>query len=548
MPSQSYNLIEKPFIKAFSSDGSSQELGIMEIFRQAKIISRIGGDTELQELPLTRLLLAIMYRALDTVDTQGDWETLWQQGIPLDKIENYLSRYENRFDLISQETPFYQIINAVYDKANRQSSNLDILIDHQSLETGKSKFLFSSYTPEGYAKLSFATAARRLVELQAFNTAAKKSTIQGDPRVKKRWYAQPGWLGNQTSVMVLGKNLEQTLLLNFIPYGEFGGDNLRENDLPVWEREQQTAVPEGLHGDMDESRIPTGPTDLYTHQIARVTLRHNGEVVTSSVVGIGDRIFKYNMQHLEKMAAWKEIIRKEDKSTALTPVKLNQNETWKSLNALLGHDERVKSQQTLPGVLQWFSDVKETVKKDVGKVARVIVIEASYGPQDAIIENQTSSLLILPNDIITKRQSSQALETLLAALKLTKSMGFKYKTLYTDLYVAEGKKRKMEKGVSATDLASPHMENFFSNAKPLYTEWAQNLTNDNALDEYIKFAQKIEKLTLDMGNEAVNKASGRAIAGRLEDDKAISAFRALIKFESFVRKEIMGITQPKDSK
>lgn len=548
-----YNLIDEPFISYFNKDGSTGKAGILDIFRNADKISRIGGDNQIQELPLMRLLLAIMYRALDNVQTSTEWINTWEAGLPMDKIESYLERYRDRFDLLHAETPFYQIRGAVYTKADKEESNLELLIDHQALGNGSGRFLFSSYKPTGYSKLPFDVAARKLVELQAYNTASKKSTLVGDTRKKKYGYAQVGWLGNFSAVMVLGNTLKQTLLLNFVPYDEWPTTISYTQDRPVWEREPQTAEAESVWGDMDESRSPSGPADLYTHQISRVELKNTDSMITSTVVGIGDRIFKHNFHHIEPMAAWRNVTR-EDKTKAYFPIAITSNDSWKAVNTLLGEVSKQNGITLVPGVYKWFDTIYETVEDEVGEFVSSVVFTSEYGAQSAIINTQTVSTLKLPRDAVSGiNHKSHTLLCMINAIKASEEMGGTYKVLLADLFIAEGKKQSIDKGVTPYKLANPKMEEFYYDLSQKYSEWILSLTNDNAEEKFNEWLNFLERFTRSYGNKAVEGASRQALAGHQsgtnkptdakkgEDKKFMSTYVASAKFENVLKKKFAKI-------
>lgn len=527
-----YNLLDNPFIRGFYPDGSSKELGILDIFKESSKLARIGGDSSMQEAALLRLLLAITYRSLPKVESVEDWETLWEEGFPLDDIERYLERHRERFELLDSETPFFQIVGAEYE-GKFSPDNSFLLLDYQPFKNDLA--LYSNFTSAGKNSLDFGFAARKLVELQAFNTGARKKIIKGDPRIKKRTYAQPGWLSTGSIVAFLGETLEKTLLLNFVPYGNLKTSSYEE-DLPVWERPQHTPAPEELHGDLDESRTPTGPADLFTHQSSRVTLYHDGEKVTGTVVGIGDRIFKYGLQEIETMMPWKQITR-ETKEIAYIPVKQRGNDTWRSINGLLGHDNRAKLAQRPAGVTEWMGEIPREVHRQLGGFVPTMVFTSFYGAQDAIIDNQVSAVLNISMDALEK--PGMARDALITGLTSVEDVVFIYRSLLTNIYVAEGKKRRMEKGTSASDLAAVDAEELLHNLGFAYKEWIQGVTNENALGKLEEWNSSILKIARKFGSNAVENASPRAIAGRREgeNEETMNAFRALTIFEATLRKK-----------
>lgn len=540
-----YNLLDSALIRCFFADGSQKELGILDTFKQSKNIVRIGGDSEVQEVVLLRLLLAIAYRALPDAVHNDAWGELWDNGLPYDTISEYLESYRNRFDLLSDETPFYQIVGAKYE-GKVEPNNQFILLDYQPFKGDIA--MYATFSAQGSQKLDYAFAARKLLELQAFNTASRKKIIQGDPRKNKRTYAQPGWLANGSIVHFLGKNLEQTILLNFVPYEELNIDYA--DDKALWEREQQTAVPEGLHGEMDESRIPLGPADLYTHQSSRVSLFHDGSKITGTVVGIGDRLFKYDMQSREPMMAWRSIVRegRSANDTTFSPVKQAPGrEAWQSINGLLGSMAKAKGPQLAPAIARHINSVAESVETEFSTYVPTIVTSVFYGAQDAVIDNQVVSELDLSIDAL--KDAGEARTKMIRALEITETHIYIFNVLLGNILVAEGKERKPAKGTSANEIAKTQMHDFIWGIGLMYQGWIAEITNANADEKLREWIDTVFEYTKNAGDIAAANASKTAIAGRLEDsakpDSHINAAKAHNIFSGMLYKERKGMIDDK---
>lgn len=551
----SYNLITEPFIYYAGNDGATGKMGILDIFKNAPSIARIGGDSEIQELPLMRMLLAIMYRALEDIDDGEDWLKLWEHGIPINDIEKYLKHNWRKFDLLDGEQPFYQISEAEYVKEDKVPSNLELLLDHQALGNGSGRFLFSSYKPSGYGALPFDTAARKLIELQSYNTGSRKSTLKGDTRKKKYSYAQVGWLGNFSALMLKGENLAETLLLNFVPYGVLGVD--RSTDKPVWEREPQTAKADGVSGPMDESRRPEGPADLYTHQISRVKLNHNGAEVISSHVGIGDRIFKTQIdERIEPMALWREIPAKGNKEPFTSPTSFNSVYSWQMVNGLFGYRGQKKI-----ALFDWYDQVlellgDEEIDNSLPDRTDVIVFRSEYGTQDAIIKSQTVSVMSLPRDVIKgfsnaddePSETGSALAKALEAAEISEKTAKFVQILIADLLIASGKKPGGKKGTTPMDFAKPKMEEFYYELSHRYQAWLVTVNDDNYREKYEDWIRELLKFSHSYASKAVETSSRSALAGRKipGEDKFMSSYTALNKFEVTIYKNIKTPDSRKD--
>jgi CRISPR system Cascade subunit CasA len=516
MTDPSFNIIDKPVFLVLMEDNQVQELSLAEMFSESKRIIRIVGESPLQEFAITRILLSILYRSLKGPADVEEWLNLWEEGIPQQKILDYLHQHYDRFDLLHPVTPFYQIAGAEYKDAKKAPSNLSLILDMQKAKEesdGTQRFISSSYTNTGLKKLSFSEAARRVIELQNYNVASKRAVIKDDPRKKKYRYAQMGWAGNISGILLIGNNFHQTLLLNLIPTDRFPEVDF-ELDLPVWEREVQTAAPEGLHGDMDESRPPTGPSDLYTSQGSRITLHNDGSHVIGAVVGIGDRLFKYDQHLYEPLSSWRKITRKETKKEVFTPITINSSQVWRGLESILALDPKVT--QIVAKNIDFFNEVEAEIDDTISSIARIATYEVAYGPQDAVIEEVMSSQLVLPASILASKDIA-SLQLVVNATNVAKEVGKIIQRLHVDILVAEGKERKPVKGVSPYIIAQKDAEAFLHDVGSDFQNWVSEVTPENCYDKFEQWLAFVNKKAYRYGEETSNNISTRALQGVQEE-------------------------------
>jgi len=108
MTQPSYDLLNEPWIPVLRADGRPAMLGLRDVLLQAHQLRGLAGETPLTTAALYRLLLVVLYRALGA-PTMYSWEQLWEQGhFPAEALEEYLTRWQHRFDLFHPERPFLQ--------------------------------------------------------------------------------------------------------------------------------------------------------------------------------------------------------------------------------------------------------------------------------------------------------------------------------------------------------------------------------------------------------------------------------------------------------
>ncbi len=292
-----FNLIDEPWIPVITDAGAA-DWSIREALTSATQAHRITGELSTEMFAIHRLLLAILYRALE-VDERS-WRRWWRdRRLPETEIVEYLDTFHDRFDLLDDERPFFQVGDLHTTKG--EFTELERLI--ADAPTGHP--FMTTKLKESLRSLSFADAARWVVHCQAFDPSGIKSGAVGDDRVKGgRGYpigvASAGQIGG---LLWEGSNLLETLLLNLSPVKE----DQQIADFAVWEMAPHTAA--ALFPVDDPNALPVqppGPAANLTWQNRRIRLAHDGHRVTGVLICNGDRYSPLNLGHVEHMTAWRD--------------------------------------------------------------------------------------------------------------------------------------------------------------------------------------------------------------------------------------------------
>ena len=355
----SFNLIDQPWILVQRHDGSTAEMSLTDVFKEAAELRRLVGELPTQEFAIARLLLAILHRATpERIDTEA-WTGFWRdERLPIDDISSYLHEWSDHFDLLHPQTPFYQVADLHTSKG--EFTKLERVIG--DAPTG-SPFLTTRLGVE-LDSLSFAEAARWLVHCQAFDVSGIKSGAIGDPRVKggRGYPIGMGSAGHLGGILIEGDSLQQTLLLNFVPHD---AELLTHPplDIAAWEREPAYG-PEPLHiEDGDNPYRAEGVAELLTWQSRRVRLRSDGQRVREVLVCNGDRFSAVNLHHVEAMTAWRRSEAQERK-LGLPEVYMPRGHDperalWRGLESLLGGPSTKKS--IPPATVRWMARLSNDV-------------------------------------------------------------------------------------------------------------------------------------------------------------------------------------------
>ncbi|MCH9276909.1 type I-E CRISPR-associated protein Cse1/CasA [Bifidobacterium amazonense] len=407
-PIRTFNLLDEPWMPCIFADGNVKELSICDVFREAPHIRALSGDMLQQTVPLTRLLLAILYRAYCDADANRDdmrklFQHIWDaDAFDMAVIEDYFVDFHDWFYLIDPERPFYQVPGLTYVGKKEYDPIGEMIADVPKPE----KFLFSMRSARFLESIDLAQAARWLVFLQSYDTAGIKTPVVGNTHVNKgkvyapKGMAGTGWLGAVGPMTVESNCLLRTLLLNWCLYDVKNNEVKlfgNEDDVPPWELD----TPSGP--DITVRTSFTGPVDAFTFQTRRLRLVFNED--RDRVIGIvncyGDVIAPYNTDECEKMTAWRLSVPQQKKLglpvTPLMPITHDAGRAlWRGLAPMI---EAGKSDQR-PGVIRWVEELQRIGCLAAGEhLLSKFSIHAqgmTYGTQSSVYETGIDDVLQLP--------------------------------------------------------------------------------------------------------------------------------------------------------
>ena len=244
-----FNLIDEPWIPVRFLDGRRAELGIRDTLLHAKELAGIEDQSPLVVAALHRLLLAVLYRALEGPTDINQARALFRDGIPNDKVIAYLAIWHARFRLFDDDAPFWQVPG--YSPKEWRAWTV-LAAEHNA---DNAKVLFDHVDTESAGSISNAAAARWLVAVQTFAVSSGKSEL-----------AHTSGAPSPKSVMVipLGRSLEDTLIMTLVPQNR----EVTSADHAVWERQSESVAALKV----GPERPAAGVADLYTWRSRAIRL------------------------------------------------------------------------------------------------------------------------------------------------------------------------------------------------------------------------------------------------------------------------------------
>lgn len=492
-----FDLKKEPWIPCATADGI-HERSLVEVLTEAHQIRELIGDSPPVTVALHRLLLAILHRVYRGPQDADDWGKLYSKGkFDSEKINGYLDKFADRFDLFHETYPFYQT-TAVRDKVK------DGAVIKLYFHSGNNATLFDHTSVSSPKVLTPAEAARLVVMIQAFDTGGQ---ITGDNGADS---AKSAPLIQSAVALIRGETLFETLMFNLHRYcGEdaapFEFDE--DKDLPAWERDTPT-----IRG----SRLPDGPVDLLTWQSRRVLLEpeqdENGKLIVRRSAALAGYSFPDGMEiHTKETMVGYRI----DKKGKISRIRFDENRSlWRNSHVLFDHSGQKGFR---PKTLNWLADLKWN-QAYVKPYVPVDFLGINYDPQNtAKLVFSNHERFTLPSEFLIKDEPSQQLQI---CLEFSEVVGKALREGLTELITAiakyADKKRKEQ------PQAFPALENFWSQMELRFHRLLSDLP-DNGDEEMIAWFRDTQRVAFDAFNKTVTGLSGSAA----ENKAAVEAENAM---------------------
>jgi CRISPR system Cascade subunit CasA len=254
----SFDLVDSPWIPCIDAAGRRVELGLRDTLVRAHELTEVRDESPLTTAALLRLLMAVLYAALEGPKDERGWRALWKAGAWSEgKIGTYLKTWRQRFELFDAKHPFLQV--GGFEITGKEGSPVTKLT-HQ-LATGNSATLFDHTVEEREVAVAPAVAARWLVTCQSFAVGGGVGATSNKFGKHPNFTHAP--MVGGVAVFLQGKTLFETLALNLVPLTETSPMPTRGQDKPTWEQDRV---------DAPEERRPRGVMEFLTWRARMVRL------------------------------------------------------------------------------------------------------------------------------------------------------------------------------------------------------------------------------------------------------------------------------------
>lgn len=369
-------------------DGSAQVVSIRTALRDAGAISGLSLDEPLQTVGLFRGLLLPLYLDIAGVPrSDAEWEQRWSAGrLGREQIDSYLEEHRRRFDLFDAEVPFGQIAGLASVSGEVKPAS----VLHAAAPAGNNVALFATATDADPKRLTPAEAARALLAVQAFDTAAIKTGAAGDPAVRggKTTGNPPGVVATLGFLAPVGRTLYETLLLST----RVSSSGLRPGDRPAWRADPP--------GPSWTTRPARGVLDLLTFQSRRIRLlaeqSEDGPVVPHVILTAGDRLAVLPPD-LEPHTLWRRVTDPAPGEPPWRPMLHAPGRAlWRTMSSLLAIGDIEQADGRASGALLQIGNLVAEQRLPVDLSWRVLAVGCHLGNQNAIVDDVSVEVLPLP--------------------------------------------------------------------------------------------------------------------------------------------------------
>lgn len=330
--SVSFNLIDQAWIPVITVEGEFLELSMRDTLARAAELREISCDTALQSTAIMPLALAILHRVFGPADPEA-WQSLWQaRAFDMARIDDYLERWTERFDLFNAQRPFMQMPDPRVDPKSTI---------HLIHPMGNTAALFSHVSDSEGLRLQPKQAARLLLAACYFRTAGLGPSIN-----RRRVSFTDNIFARGVIFWAQGNSLFETLMLNLVQYPDELTMPHTSRDAPAWEMDDPFEPRESPRGYLDYLTWTNNRAHLIPSETADGVIVR--EAVVTPAIKLGPHVRSPQRRYEQK---------EKKGEITFTFLYFNADKAlWRDYDSLL---KREAGNTFPPAVVEWVADLKD---------------------------------------------------------------------------------------------------------------------------------------------------------------------------------------------
>jgi CRISPR system Cascade subunit CasA len=465
----SFNLVSEPWIPV-RTQGQIELLSLEQALLRAAEIECIEDPSPLVAVALHRLLLAVLYRALQgpqTLENNLEW---LENGFPNELIQKYFIQWKHRFDLFDLDRPFFQVPDLHLSGFNNQPKSWTVL-DAEVSDGGQGADIFNheNRRPE---PITPDLAVRILLSRQTFALGGLSRTFVYSSKRSP----------SPSAIFLIpqGRNLLETLCYNLDP-NNFA---LLDFDIPFWESESSVNI--ALLRKKNAGEV-MGCVQAYTWMSRSVKLvpkESEGKIAIEEVFFTSGLAPEFDKERYFDPMVGTQIVRSgPNKGEHMFSGFRDGRQFWRDFHSLF--PVKLQAGVSRPRVI----DISLRLYSEFGKEVKMGVYGICNATQEAKIDFARQEVYLLPEALSVNRLSD-VYSSLEDAMKTAEVIGESLvdATQTLALKILSHGSRKVDKGdVTKMVDGFPTFLNYWSTLEKAFSELLIRLTADYRWEVIEKF-------------------------------------------------------------
>lgn len=554
--------MDEPWISVITLDsGEQKEISMLELFRQAECYRSLSGDMETQDFAVLRMLLAVIQTVFSRVDAEGKpyngiildemmrqksvidsdeiddvevytdseedtWEEIWKRGKFPKVICDYLELWRDHFFLFDTVYPFYQVTREQMDrrlpKGKKASAISGRNMNRTVSESGNKEALFSPTSSQGKDLLSEAELARWMITLQGYTGLSDKVSL-----FEKGIQPSKGWIFDLGGLCLAGRNLFETLMLNYIPVHSEKRFMVTVQK-PCWEYDGEAVIARLIEG-----KPINNLAELYTNWSRAIFLNPDADMRKAISVEIAKLpAIQHIDQFLEPMTIWR-FNKSGDAKGHFTPRKHQSEQAmWRSFG-LITMKTSIEGGQKRPGILRQYDRVKRVAGE------RTLTLQAVSMKDDAnatswVPVDEITDELRLNDIVITDEGQSGWLIRINSVVDETKSV---VENVYGRLLEDIAEIRSMPPDKEGAHIIASGKKALYQQIDIPFRDWLQSIRSDDSKEEKIlEWKSQLRRLSVSEAQGVLKDSVGQDYRGIIKDGHAYNVVTAYLRFMGRLKK------------
>lgn len=571
-----FNLLDEPWISVVvDKKGNTENVSLKQVFANAHRYFGLAGDTKTQDFAVLRVLLAVLHTVFSRFDEQGEvyevldldekwipreevvdeddakayreamyeaWVNLWKKGQFPTVVGEYLEKWRDRFFLLDEEYPFFQVTKKDVDPTvivsqKRNPANPSIVLgrymNRQISESGTNPngnekiAIFSPKAEIGRNKdkLTLPQIARWLITFQGYTGMTHKAAF-----VEKDYRASKGWLYEIGGIYVEGENLFETLLLNCAlvhPETQYHDKTQR----PCWEFTSEEIINRYLQmGEIDNL------AELYTNWSCAIYIDPKDDYSNFFKLDVVKLpIIPNEDQFLELMSLW-EYNTSGGEKDKFTPRKHQVNQAmWRSfglitLNYNVLDKRNKKVPQRKPGIIDWINKIGEYIGNPI-LTLNAVSMKFHRKPHIGIPVDEIYDVLNIREAVLTDVEEAGWIPRINDVVEETKTLiSWTFRNFLKELTEI--------RNMSSNGFIVREVEELYFLVDQPFREWLSALkATDNKDERIFAWRETLKQLTLQKAQQILQQAGPRDYTGIVKDEGMQNIATAYNRFLYFLYRQ-----------